>query len=105
MFFGERLENFHAVADDIGWNGEPETLGWDALGRERHFRRTDSDQSSGNIDHRSAAVARINRCVRLHEIFVIYGVDADVALGCAQHSATDRASITDRVSDHQDGFA
>ena len=72
---------------------------------ERHFSGADSDQPSRDIDDWPAAVARINRRVRLHEIFVFDVVDRDIALGRAQHAAADRASVTDSITDNENGFA
>src|SRR5436189_3678853 len=105
MFFSKAFELLYTVAHYVGWNRESHSLRRNALRRERHFRGADSDKTPGNVDHRSATVARINRRVGLHEVFVIDFADADVALRCAQHAAADRASITDRVANDDHGFA
>src|SRR6267378_2599808 len=105
MFFGASFEVLYTIAHDIGRNGEPESLCRHTLRGECHFSGTDPDQSPRDIDHRAAAVAWINRRVRLHQIFVIYVVDADVALGRTQHPAANRAAVADGVTDHENGFA
>ena len=105
MLFGEGFEIFHTVPDHIRRNREPESLGRHALRCERHFRGADSDQSPRNVDHRTTAIAGINRCVGLHQVLIINVADADVTLGCAQHPATDRAAIADGIANHEHGFA
>jgi len=62
------FETGHGVTHDIGRNRETQSLGWDTLRSERHFGRAHADETTGKIDHRPAAVARINRCVGLNEI-------------------------------------
>src|SRR5713226_9204915 len=105
MFFSERFEVLYAIAHDIGRNGEPESLGRNALRGERHFSGTDSDQPTRDVNDRPAAVAWINRGIRLHEVFVLDVINRDVALSRAQHAAADRAAVTDRIADDEDCFA
>src|SRR5260370_33958202 len=105
MFFSERFEVLYAIAHYFGWNREPESLGRNALRGERHFSGTDSDQPARDVDDRPAAVARINRGIRLHEGFVFDVIDRDVAFGSDQHTAADRTSVTDCVANDEDRFA
>ena len=102
LLFRDFLELGNAVAHDFRRNSEPESLRRDALRSEGHFGRTDPDQSPGNIDHWPAAVARIDRRIRLHEIFIFDVVDGDLAFGCAQNAAADGAAISDGIAHHED---
>ncbi len=93
------------VADRFRGNGEAQSLGGNALRRESHFGRADSDEAAGEIDERAAAVARIDGGVGLQQILVIDFVDGDVAFGPAQDSPADRAAVSGRVTDHEHRLA
>ena len=104
LLFRDFLELGNAVAHNFRRNGETEALRRDTLWSEGHFGGTDPDQSPGNIDDRSAAVARINRRICLHEIFIFDVIDGDLAFGCAENAAADGAAISDGIAHHEDCF-
>ena len=58
LFLGDLFELVDALPNDIRGNGEAESLGRNALRSEGHLGRADPDESAGEIDQRTAAVAR-----------------------------------------------
>src|SRR5262249_1552019 len=92
------LEAIDTITHDIGRNGETESLCGNALWCKCHLRRGDADQPPREMDHWSAAIARIDCRVGLHQIFVLGLIDGDVAFGCAQHAPADRAAVANGVA-------
>src|SRR6266403_6178374 len=71
LFLRDFYESVDAIAYHFRRNSETQSLCGNTLRRKRHFRRADANQSPGKIDDRSAAVARINCRIRLHQVFVL----------------------------------
>ena len=105
LFLGDLFESFDTFPNDIGGNGESEPLSRNALRSEGHLRRADPDKAAGEIDQRTTAVPRINRGVRLEQVVVIVVVDRDLALHAAENAPANRATVAERVADHDDGLA
>ena len=104
LFLRDFFELRHTFANDLGWKRKTQTLSRDTLWSESHLGRTDAHQTCGKIDHWSATVAWINGRVGLDQVLVFNVVDRDVAFGRAEDAATNRAAVTDCVSDDNYGF-
>src|SRR4029077_21080926 len=91
-----------AVTHNVGRNGEAHSLGGNALWRKSHFRGRNAYQSTGEIDHRPAAVAGINCGIGLHQILVLGFINGDVPFDCAQHAPADRTAVPNSVAHYHD---
>ena len=104
-FSRDFFESIDAFTHYVRRNCETHSLSGNTLRRECHFCRANADQPPGEIDHRSAAVAWINRRVRLNQILIVGLVDGDVAFGGAKHSATDRAPVSHCITNYDHSLA
>ena len=59
-------------------------------------------QSTGEIDHRPAAVAGIDCGIGLHHILVLGFINGDIPFDRAQHAPADRAAVPDSVAHYHD---
>src|SRR4029077_15671578 len=98
LIYRHLLEAIDAVTHNIGRNGEAQSLGGNALWRKRHFRGRNTYQSTGEIDHRSPAIARIDCGIGLHQILLIGSINVDVPFDCAQHAPADRAAVSNSIA-------
>jgi len=62
-------------------------------------RSVDADHVSGEIEHRSAGIAAVNRRIRLQK--VIIGSGMDIARGGGNDPGCNRAAETEWIADRQ----
>src|SRR4029077_10756738 len=94
-----------AVTHNVGRNGEAHSLGGNALWRKSHFRGRNAYQSTGEIDHRSAAVAGIDCGIGLHQILILGFINGDVPFDRAQHAPSNRAAVPNSIAHYHDCLA
>ena len=66
--------------------------------RERHLCRRNPDQPARDIDHRSAAITRINRRIGLHKVFIFGLIDGDITFHRAKNASAYGAAVANSVT-------